>query len=261
MRRASLIVSLLGLFVLGAPLSASAQSPFPLEYSERPLTINQGTIAIQAALQYYKVADQETAFGTISIDPIISLLADVSYGITDDFEVNILAIPLVLSPDTDYGNPVLSATYRFLRGPVELGAYVGILIPVQDGSDFGLTVGLPALLGLNASTKIVTGVYLPISFGDSTVVSLQIPIEFAVNFTPQFFFDVFTGINMYDMDPDFLSVPLGVGLGYTLAASADRPLGDLFARFSFPAFINGGPGDAIITDIMQFQIGGRFFLN
>jgi|GEM_PF-1650374 len=261
MRRTSLFAAILGLFVLAAPLSASAQGNFPLEYSERPLTINEGTIAVQAALQYYKIADQEAGGITISFDPIISLLADVSYGITDDFEVNVLAVPLVLSPDTDYGNPVISGTYRFLRSAVELAGYVGLTLPVQDGSDFGLTVGMPALFGLTPTTKIVSGIYLPIVFADETVVSLSIPVEFAVNFSPQFFLNIFTGIGMTDLDPDLLSVPLGVGVGYTLPASADRPLGDLFARFSFPSFINGGDGDTIVTDILQFQIGGRFFLN
>ncbi|PKN55067.1 MAG: hypothetical protein CVU56_23210 [Deltaproteobacteria bacterium HGW-Deltaproteobacteria-14] len=257
MRRASLILSLLGLFVLGAPLAASAQSPFPLQYSERPLTINEGTIAVRAALDYFKIADQ----GPLTFDPLISLIADVSYGITDDFEVNVLALPLVLSPDTDYGNPVLSATYRFYRGPVEVGGYLGIRIPVQDGSDLQLTPGLPVLLGLTGTTKIITGVYLPITFGDDTVVSLSIPIEFSANLGPQFFIFLNSGIALPDMDPDFANVPLGVGLGYSLAAAADRPLADLYAAFQFPLFINAAAADTIVTDVFEFQIGARFFLN
>lgn len=257
MRRASLIISLLGLFVLGAPLSASAQSPFPLEYSERPLTINQGMFAIDAGILIEKI---QVMTPTGNSDPRVSIDAAVAYGVTDDFEVGAVPVHLGLSPDSKFGNPTLYAEYRFLKTAVELGAYLGIEIPVEDGSNFALTLGIPALFGLTSTTKIVTGVYLPILFADSTIVSLSIPIEFAVNFTPQLFLNIFTGVNMFDLNPDLLSVPLGVGVGYTLAASADRPLADISVRFTFPTFLNA-LGDTVVTDSFQVLIGARFFLN
>ncbi|TNF27589.1 MAG: hypothetical protein EP329_19270 [Deltaproteobacteria bacterium] len=260
MRRTSLVAALVGVFMLAAPLTASAES-YTLQYSERPLTLNEGMIGVRAAIDYLKIADQDTGFGTLEFDPIISLIADVSYGITDDLEANVVAVPLVLSPDTEYGNPRLSVMYRFVRSVVEVGAYVGVTIPVQDGSDLVLTPGLPVLLGLTTTTRATTGIYLPMTFGDETIVSLSIPFEFAVNFNPQFFLFASTGIGVPDMDFDAFNMPLGVGVGYSLAAAADRPLADIFAGFSFPMFINGAADDTIFTDLYEFQIGGRFYLN
>jgi len=261
MRRTNLVTALLGLVVFAVPLTASAQNGLPLKYSERPLTITEGTIAIQGAFDYLKLPTLDLGpLGSVTPDPIISFVADVSYGISDDFEANIIAVPVVLSPDTKYGNPVLSGTFRFLKTAVELGVHAGFVIPVQSGSNFQLNLGVPALFGLTDTTKILSGLYFNLDFGDSTIATLRIPIEFAVNLTPQFFLDVFTGISMFDVDPDNLAIPLGVGLGYTLAASADSPLADLFVRFQFPAFLNAS-GDTVVTDVFEFQLGARFFLN
>ena len=253
MRSTRLAALVTGLTLLGAPLAASAEG-LPLQFSERPLTLTEGTLTVDAYLSYFKIADIDLGIGTLEVDPIISLIAGVDYGVTDDLEVGVVAVPLVLSPDTEYGNPYLHARYRFLKTAVEVAGHVGITVPVQDGSDFGLDLGVPVLFGLTNTTRLTSGVFLGLEFGDETATALGIPLELAVNLSPQFFIFAKSGIYLPDFDLDFLYMPLGIGAGYTLAAGPNKPLADIYAGFTFANFINGS-GDTISTDISELRLG------
>lgn len=258
--RRTLVASVAALAALTLiPLTATANG-LPMKFSERPLTLTEGTFAIDGSLRYLKLASIEAGPVTITPDPIISLDVMVQYGIMDDLEVGALAVPLVLSPDADYGNPFLYGRYRFVKSAVELAGQIGITIPVQDGSSFGLDLGLPVLFGLTNTTKLISGVYVNLLFADPDMIpTLRIPLDFAVNFSEQLFLTLRSGLNVPDFDFDFMTVPLGVGLGYTLAANAENPLADLYLTFDFTNFIQGS-GDTINADVFAIAIGARVFL-
>lgn len=235
-----------------AGLAGTAQAEdddFPLVYGQRPIVLTKGLSQVDAAFSLFK-ADLPGATVALRLD------ASYDYGVLDDLTVGILAVPLALSPDADYGNPQVYGTYRFLNGPVEVGAHLRLTLPV-NGGDFGAGVGALARFDLNKATYINVGALLNMTFGDSTVLGLSVPVELAISFTRQFFFTVDTGLFFPNFDGDAWAIPLGVGLGYTLEAPAGGPLLDLFFKFSLPSAINNAT--VFETFDWQAQLGGRFF--
>jgi hypothetical protein len=145
----------------------------------------------------------------------VTLTLGAGFGITDDFEVGALVIPLLLSPEVDFGNPQIYAMYRFVPGEVEVGARVDFSIPVQDGSDATLRVGVPVRFHLAPATAVLdTGGFLVIQFADpDAVLGLSIPANFTFNITPNIFAQLNTGftIGTFDAAGDSIIIPLGFG--------------------------------------------------
>ncbi len=260
----NIVTTLAALAVVATPLVASAETGpdgLPLVFSQRPLTLSEGTLAIDAELSYTGFASIETPVGSIDIDPIIQLRAGASYGINEDLEVGAVVLPLVLSPETDYGNPALYGVYRFQKGSFQIGAGLAAIIPVQDGSDFVLQAGLPMRLAINDASRIDFTPTFQFVFGDSTITNFALPIDFSVNFNRPFFLVAGLGINAPDLDFDLVTIPLSVGVGYTLG-TGDTPLADIIAEFELPAFAGkDAAGDfQFSADVYQFGIAGRIYL-
>jgi len=240
--------------VAGAALVATSAAPalaegLPVKFSERPLTLTEGTFEIDAQ---FLIQD-------LIFDTGFALHAGVRYGITDDLEVGAIAVPLALSPSFDYGNPSLWGTYRLLHGPVELGFHVGLSIPVVSGSKFGVTPGIVGLFGLTNTTSLWWGVLFPISFTDPVIVSLDIPLQFRLNLSENFFAHISTGLSVTDFDFDTAMIPLGLGVGYTIA-EGHHPFVDIHVGVRFPMFLfPNSPGDTVSADLWQINLGASIF--
>ncbi len=249
--------------LLATPLVAQAETGpdgLPLVFSQRPLTLSKDTLAIDAAFQVLQFPSVSFGGITVDVDPVISLVAGASYGIDQDFEVGATVLPLVLSPEADYGNPSLYGMYRFAKGSFQAAALLQAVLPVQDGSDFTLGLGVPLRLAINDASRLDIRPGVGLVFGDSTVANLSIPVEFSVNFNRPFFFMVRTGLTVPDMEFDFAAIPLGFGAGYTLG-SGDTPVADLQLNFDMPSFLNpNSDGDAIVADLWTLTVGARIFL-
>ncbi len=243
-------LALATLATAGLAGSAQAEDEFPLVYGQRPIVLTKGLSQVDAAFSALKLDNP------FIDDVFLRLDASYNYGVLDDLTAGILAVPLALSPEADYGNPQVYGTYRFLNGPVEVGAHLRLTLPV-NGGDFGAGVGALARFDLNKAAYINVGLLLNMTFGDSTVLGLNVPVEFAVSFTRQLFFTVDTGLFFPNFDGDAWSVPLGVGLGYTLEAPNGGPLADIFFKFSLPTAINNSA--VFETFDWQAQLGGHFF--
>lgn len=258
------LVPALGLCAtLTAPLAARAEEgdePYPQVYGQRPITLDEGQFVATGVFEFLKPGK--------GADMEISLLGSVDYGVMKNLTVGALAVPLGLSPETNYGNPEAYVRYRFLRGatPVELGVDLRARFPVEDGSKFGLAPGLVGSWEINDAAKLEFGVYLPLTFSDPIAKELYVPISLAISFTRNIFFEVGTGLDLPDFDGDLLMIPLEVQVGYTLPKNDESPLADIFLGFGFPGFL--GPtinsdlttSTGVNTDTWQFQIGGRLFL-
>lgn len=245
----------LALAALALASAAQAQQ-LPLPLARRPLTLTRNTLR----------ADANLALAHLDISPLgspassssLGLALGGAYGITDDLEVGATVIPLTLTPDFAFNAPSVYGVYRFVRGAVDVGAQLALTLPIDR--EFGLGVGVPVLFHLGETARLDTGAFLGLTFGDPLGKGLTVPIAFTFNLNDHLFVGARTGILLPDFDA--FAMPLGLSVGYTLAAAPNHaPLADLTAGFDFPLFLTPSGDDAISTALWTASLNGRLFLN
>ncbi|MFT7581134.1 MAG: hypothetical protein ACI9MR_002808, partial [Myxococcota bacterium] len=249
-----LTAGLLTVALVGVPTIAAAQETLNIKRSEHPLTRPEGTITPFGGFGFTIIDGIDDTF--------INFAAGVEYSITDDFEVGAVVLPLALSPEFDFGNPIVGARYRFLRTAVEVAGGVEFRIPVQDGADPAVAINVPVLFGLSLTTRLQVTPTLVLNIGDAaTTKALSIPVDFVVNFTDTVFLTAGLGfVTSLEEGSEGALVPFNIGFGYTLAA----PHIDIQAGLTFPQFMRLGFPDGVETfgasDIIGITLGATAYL-
>ncbi len=232
------IVALASLFLFLSIPVASANAG---RYVQRGLVVPQRTLRIDAGPRLPMTPVTPMRDGTLGIlqldedaDTLLYLNLGMSFGVTPDLEVGVLALPMLLSPDTRYGDPVLHGTYRFTRGELEAGVFLGFDLPVND--DLDITGGIPLVLHVGNSARVDLAALLHVRFDDESPVDIMFPIEIAFAATQRMFLGPESGIMIANFDR--VLVPLGFFVGYTLGSLGDLRgelrlvnVGDAFEAF------------------------------
>ncbi len=243
----------------------------PLPFAQRPLTLPKMTLAPQLGFKVTHISSDG-----FSLPTIVDLEAGAHFGITDDFEVGVLALPIRFAPDFGFGNPRLEATYRFLKGDVEIGARLGVtFITTKGASGASLEPGLPILFHLGPSARLDTGVFFPLTFGTApsvaglgiglgsdTTVGLRAPVRFTYNVLPELYLGAQSGLAIADLGHagDSMYVPLGFVAGYAIAGEKG-PLLDIDPYFTFPLFATpSSDGDKINPGFIQTGVTATLYL-
>jgi hypothetical protein len=232
----------------------------PISYALQPLTLTAGTIRAEMDYDATQFSQVVVSLHRTETDSKIDLAAH--YGITDDFEAFLLAVPLAISPDVQYGNPEIGALVRFVRGDVELGAKAGVFFPALAGTKVSFELGVPLLIRFAGIGRIDTGVSLLLAATSPLSKAVAIPILASVNLMEQLFVRLETGVLL---EPDLdkahnVSLPLGLAIHYTIP-SRSGPLLELGPSFSFPEFLApGNSAKTVITDNWQFGFSLRGFV-
>ncbi len=256
------------------PTDVVAPGAYPISMAQRPLTLASGTLAIgDGGPQMVGPVFSVTHISVCVPNPLggpdvcgsdtgVGLILGASYGITDDLQVDGRVLPLQLSPDADYGNARLGATFRFVRGNVEVGARAGVTLINADKRRVGLDIGVPLDLHIGDNMRLATGATLNIGFYDKARVGLEIPLIFEFNVTPNVALGLWSGLQIVDFDGagDNIVVPLRIFGGYTVADDQNRPMLDVGGYFGFPLFINSAPGGGLTADIWELGVYARFHL-
>lgn len=234
-------------------MSDGASDGYPSRIADRPLVLDPMMLEVGLDVSFLEI-------GIDGADMLIGSNIGVGFGIMDNLEVRADIAPLTLSPDFDYGNPGLGATYRILDGDFELGAGVSAVIPVQDGANFGMSIDVPVILHMDA-LRIDTGLTFNLDFGDEMVTGMGVPVQVMYNVTDDIATGLVTGfaVATFDAFGDSWAVPLGVAAAYTLAGDS-APTGDVLVSFGFPAFLSAA-GDGVGTDAWIASVGYRHFLS
>jgi hypothetical protein len=268
-------MALFGVALLaGAGTARAEEGPkagekMPLPFAERPLTLPKMTLAPEVGFDVTHVS-----IGGFGSATGVGMEIGAHFGILDDLEVGAVVLPLEFSPDFAYGNPRLEATFRFLKGTVEMGARLRTTFGVHSGNTgVVLEPGLPILVHVGQSARIDTGVFVPMGFGTSpgdlpaqsnTTIGLNIPFQFIYDIIPELHVGANTGLGIYDFGHagDTMFIPLGVVAGYAIG-NEKGPLVDIDPYFRFPYFAIPGAGqgqDKIFPGIWQTGIAATVYL-
>ncbi|MEL7371380.1 MAG: hypothetical protein AAFN74_20835 [Myxococcota bacterium] len=146
MSRLSFLPGLTAALLLSVPFSALADDDeadagwIPARYSSRPLTLVDGLFRL----------DFSAGGGTIDRrDVAVELLAGAGYGVSDDFEIGLTIVNVVVSPSEESGldTPFGYLRYRWANlGVLQSAVEAGGDIPV--GGEFGFFGALPTLVAV-----------------------------------------------------------------------------------------------------------------
>lgn len=242
-------------------LSSGGGGRYPVAYAHRPLTLHAGMLALDGEFAVLHLNASPGAVVSVSGSTATLLRLGASFGVTDDIEIGATVLPLQLSPDFKYGNPLLYALFRFTRGNVEIGAQAMVSIPVESGSKTGLVLRIPVLLRAGSAVRIDTGAGVRLGFSDPLQKSLEIPFQLSLDLTNQFYVYLTSGWIVPDFEPKRSFLPLAIGAAYTIAGNRGA-VADFGPAFAFPFFLYpDSPGDKVITQLWILTFNARIFLH
>ena len=241
----------------------------PVSYVERGLTLPRMILAPEV-----DVGEIPTNFPRNA--NLVNLTALAQFSILDDLTLRATVLPLQLGPDSsnNYGNmdapgPTVGATYRFLRGDVEMGASVDVGLTTYNAFGIYFDPGLPVHVHFCTRARLDTGTYLPVqavrkysgtidvSYGSVTEGGVAVPLRFAVDIVEPLHVGVSTGFQIAFDPPagsigDSIGIPLGIFGGYAIAG-AKGPIVDIDPFFTWFQFLSGIPNSGV--DAKDFEIG------
>jgi hypothetical protein len=206
-------------------------------YAARGITLSEGTLRIDLGPYEHGINDSGVILGPLAYGGNYGIRVQhygpagsnanatllglgASYGIFDELEVGLIALPLVLSPVGDYGDMALYGRYAFLRRDwVEVGGQLAMSFPTGS-NEFGLGFGLPVTFRFIEKLRIDTGVELEMLLhsGGNQYVGMDIPIAATYNITDSGFAGAHIAFTILDFGG--IMVPLGLHGGYTLFTDA-----------------------------------------
>ncbi len=197
------------------------------------------------------------------------------FGITNDLEVHAYPLQLVFAPSSAAGyggagpfiegleGPSVGAIYRFLRGPLEVGATMDLTVLTPSG-DTGVVVqpGVAARLHIGKIAALDAAVDLPITGQKGHGgVGLDIPVAFSFDIIRPLHVGANSGIAIDDFGDagNTVAIPLGFFGGYAIP-SKKGPLLDIDPFFRWPELFTPGVTGAGTDKVNagNFQVGVEF---
>jgi hypothetical protein len=205
-------------------------------------------------------------------------------GITDDLEMDILAVPMVLAPELAYGKPSIGALYRFVHGKLEMGGIMRLVMPVEEKVGYGtyppgkvlnflLFWGAPVRVHLGP-VRLDTGVNFDVRFYDGQVGLIGysemmafepgIPIRLTYQIADWLHAGVLAGLSTLDFERVVFS-SLGAHVGATISGR-NGPILDVMGRFDLPVFLYWesvalGSESPIYTEFVSAGLNASLYLN
>ncbi len=278
------------LYIVAAPAYADEPDPassavrLPVAAAQRPIT--PPSLVFNPSLTF-AVRHQVPQGSFIDLD------VGASLGVTDNVSVRALVLPLQLSAPIGAGRrfqygqtqgirgPSIGATYRFVRGVIEIGASLDLRIfTIENLSGGAIIPSIP--VRLHASdvvaidfepsvniTRATTTVKQPVfaAIGSAVVgsipetvpanaVRVQLPTSVLYNMSEPVHVGVNSGLTIFDVSDakNSTGVPAGVFLGYAVAGSSG-PILDVDPFFEFPYLLL--PGRTKVWNAEQYFVGVR----
>jgi hypothetical protein len=120
----------------------------------------------------------------------------------------------------EVANPEIGLRWLLARGSAAgLALDTRLYLPVEDGTELGVLLGLPVHFYLGNSARIATGVNAVLLFYDDTYTIISIPLHLWFRLSGATSLGLLTGVRFPENRDE--EVPLGVGLATALTGSTD----------------------------------------
>ena len=138
-------------------------------------------------------------------------------------------------------NPEIHVRWGLARGPsAELGFELRAILPIEDGTRFGMVLGLPIALRTGV-LRLDTGIYIPILFYSAIQTAISIPAHLWIQVSPTLWLGPLFGIRVYHQNgASWNQYPVGFGIGSALAPNLDLRAWFLFNNVDDNAVYGGG---------------------
>jgi hypothetical protein len=121
----------------------------------------------------------------------------------------------------DLANPEVSLRLALLRTDLVALAVEGrVYVPIEDGTEAGVMIGVPLHIHLGSSARLDSGLYVPIIFTDPRTSVISVPLHFWFQANPDLALGVLTGVRRFRPGGG-TTVPLGIALNYELSYATD----------------------------------------
>jgi hypothetical protein len=176
-------------------------------------------------------------------------------------------ITFSMSPEVKFGDIPFYGRFQVLdREAVKMAFDAVFRIPSR--TTFGFLGGVPLRFIIREQFAFDTGLEFVVDDNPQgpSVWSLNLPFKFVANATDQFFMELMSGMNFFDLSQTirtatsgliqgpFYFFPLGLGAGYTVEAGSTMM--DVFANFRFPTLYGFTTRDSNVnTETWQVTIG------
>jgi hypothetical protein len=243
---------------------------YPVVYSQRPLTLSQMTLELNAGMDGTRLIKTMSAR---ELETRLSIDAGAGFGITRNLEVRASIATLQITPKVGYGNPSIGATYRFLNSGLEMGARLNVTLVTSPDTILAvdkiggiLEPSVPFLVHFGSSARLDFGAGLPITIqkGKPVMVGLNAPVEFAFNIVDALHLGLRSSvyINDFKLASRYLTIPLGFFAG--ISFGSEKPFIEIDPFFTWPQFAQPGAMGAnakkINIDIYTVGAAVRLFL-
>lgn len=263
----------------------SASQLYGIRYATRNLTMPRGMMRGT----FDTVAGRDTTAGRRSAETVSTMSFGAAITLADDFEIGfsryrMASFPSIslrptfgfggegliafkMSPEAQFGDIPFYARFEALdRGVVKLALDAVFRIPSQ--TTFGFLGGATLRFVIQDRFAIDTGVDFTVDHNPKgpELWSLDFPLKLVANATDRLFFEVRSGMTVYDLTQTvrtvtsgliqgpFYFIPLGLRAGYTVEPRATMM--DIFASFGFPTFYGFTTRDSSLTpETWQVTIG------
>lgn len=223
--RSMAAAALLGAITLTSSWASAQTNAWPQRHVDRDLALPRHTLRIDGGPRWPLPTGQISHYINRGWDDAVVLRAGASFGVTENLELG-FAQPLLIIPDADLQNPIFHGTYQFLRGPVDVGAFWGIVIPYEGHAT--LRGGVPLYVHVANNVRLDLGGFLRLELPeDNTTLDLEAPFIVPINVTPQVFLGPEVALITWGGFDD-VAVPAGFFVGYTVTTG-----GGVLGDFSF----------------------------
>ncbi|MCG8557186.1 MAG: hypothetical protein MJD61_18145 [Proteobacteria bacterium] len=148
---------------LGA-LPAQASRRYPRRYAARPLVLPSRVLRFDGQLAWMVRSSRDR----------VGLDLGLGLGVSQDLELGGLLLPVVLEPQTQYGQPFVYGLYRLARGGAQAGLLAGLWLPAT-GVATRLTLGPPLRVRVGSSVRVDLAALLDIGLGRGQGSGLRMP--------------------------------------------------------------------------------------
>lgn len=224
------------------------------DYNSRPLVLPVGVLRLDGGPRRPYSGGQVMPGGQLQFlinqdyDDVALLVPGAGIGVIDNLELGAVW-PLRISPDLDLLDLSVYGKYSLQRGSVEVAGFAELRIPVE--ADLEITGGVPVFVHLSSTTRLETGGFMRVTFGDDTTLTVHVPLSVPIQVSPEVFVGPEVGVEIRDFED--VAVPLGVIAGYTLGGGISS-IGDLFGRLTL-ADVGSG------ADTVRFDVGAELYFD